>query len=102
MQQEDFAAQHSSRIFTWNYNAFHNCFIKVRYEPDNGKHHRLNLKNQEDLKALVWAYGGPRPSLITKVEVKVIPERFVVEVHWKDTIPNEDTNVKGQESKKAP
>lgn len=89
MQREDFSAQHSSRIFTWDYNVFFNCFVKPRYEPDNGKNHRLNLKNQEDLKALVWAYGGPRPSLITKVWLDINPERFVVEVHWSDEIPNE-------------
>lgn len=92
MQPQDFSAQHSSRKFTWNFNAFHHCFIRPKTETDSDKNHRLNLKSQEDLKALVWAYGGPRPSLITSVAVTVDPIEATVIVSWEDTIPNDRTS----------
>ena len=81
----DFAAQHSSRIFTWAFTTFYNMFVKPHnYDHEGYKNHRPNLKEQEDLKAIVWAYGGPRPSLIKSVELTVIPERAVVQLHWED------------------
>lgn len=39
---------------------------------------------QEDLKAVVWCYGGPRPSKLEGVEIKINQSEGTIELHYRE------------------
>lgn len=39
---------------------------------------------QEDLKAVVWCYGGPKPSALLGVEIKINQGEGTVELHYNE------------------
>lgn len=56
----------------WPIKMFMNNIMKIENRPET----------QEDWKSVVWFYGGPKPSKIALVEIKLTDDKSMMTIYW--------------------